>query len=87
MKTLVVASYSGDARDFLRVDLRIHEREAIIVTPVRREGLRALRGDQVSVMYDIRRAAGAEGSSVFLDNDLMGLRAKHPDIKVEVLPW
>lgn len=83
----MVASYTGDAVAFLRVDLRMHEREAIIVTPVKREGLRGLRGDQVSAMYDIRRAAGSEGSSAWLDNDLARLRDLYPDMRVEKESW
>ncbi len=56
-RIVVVASFSGDARDFLRVDLGVNDRETIIITPTMACGLEGLGGDSVERVYDVRRRA------------------------------
>jgi hypothetical protein len=87
VKPIIIASFHGDADYFLRTELGLHRKDAIIVTPGTRTGLAGfpLAGARV---YDIRRNyVESVRWNEALSAELRHRRQQFPDMVVTVDAW
>ncbi|MBB5833383.1 hypothetical protein [Kribbella italica] len=84
----MVASFSGDARDFLDLHfphpMKSELGKPIILTPTNTHGLQGLRGDMIEGIYDIRRLPIAESTNRTVDQELDRFRWRYPDVPFSV---
>lgn len=83
-RIVVVASFSGDARDFLRVDLKSDDRQAIILTPTKWTGFQGHNDRTIEIVWDIRRPGAYFGA---VDNEVRRFRALYPSVEYRAVPW